>query len=143
MDAFLLENTGLTLAQTNKVDLDAFDYLPDYDAYYLTKGDTNYRSVTFTSGEREGSYIRLYWKDYLLRRRNQRVRHSAGPGGWAVLVRVPPAGGQRHSLRLCLPGGGTVDDDPPGWPDAPMNRRRWRLTRHSDDCAERGGGFID
>ena len=30
MDAFLLENTGLTLAQTNKVDLDAFDYLPDY-----------------------------------------------------------------------------------------------------------------
>ena len=64
MDAFLLENTGLTLAQTNQVDLDAFDYLPDYDAYYLTKGDTNYRSVTFTGGERKGSYIRLYWKDF-------------------------------------------------------------------------------
>ena len=50
MDAFLLENTGLTLAQTNQVDLDAFDYLPEYDAYYHTHGDTNYRSVTFTSG---------------------------------------------------------------------------------------------
>ena len=41
MDAFLLENTGLTLAQTNQVDLDAFDYLPEYDAYYHTHGDTN------------------------------------------------------------------------------------------------------
>lgn len=64
MDAFLLENTGLTLAQTNQVDLDAFDYLPEYDAYYHTHGDTNYRSVTFTSGQRRGDYIQLYWKDF-------------------------------------------------------------------------------
>ncbi len=64
MDAFLLKNTGLTLAQTNKVDLDAFDYLPGYDAYYLTKGDTNYRSVTFSYGERVGNYIQLYWKNF-------------------------------------------------------------------------------
>ena len=64
IDAFLLETTGLTLAQTNRVGLDDFKYLPQYDAYYLSRGDTNYRSVTFTGGVREGIYVRLYWKDF-------------------------------------------------------------------------------
>ena len=64
IDAFLLETTGLTLAQTNRAGLDDFKYLPQYDAYYLSKGDTNYRSVTFTGGVREGIYVRLYWKDF-------------------------------------------------------------------------------
>ena len=118
MDAFLLKNTGLTLAQTNKVDLDAFDYLPDYDAYYLTKGDTNYRSVTFTGGERKGSYIRLYWKDfYYGGETNECVTLlDRGDGQyWFVshllVDSVTP-------LCLCLPGGRSVDDDPTGQPDA-------------------------
>ena len=140
MDAFLLENTGLTLAQTNKVDLDAFDYLPDYDAYYLTKGDTNYRSVTFTSGEREGSYIRLYWKDF----------YYGGETNECVTL-LDRGDGQYWFVSHLL-----VDKDIPSpynrpegdpWMTlsldglTPYEPQKMSLTRHSDDCAERGGGF--
>lgn len=140
MDAFLLENTGLTLAQTNKVDLDAFDYLPGYDAYYLTKGDTNYRSVTFTSGEREGSYIRLYWKDFYY-----------GSETNECVTLLDRGEGQYWFVSHLL-----VDGDIPfafAYPEeepwmtiplddlTPYEPQRMPLTRHSDDCAERGGGF--
>lgn len=103
MDAFLLENTGLTLAQTNQVDLDAFDYLPEYDAYYHTHGDTNYRSVTFTSGQRRAIISSSTGRISITAARPT----SASPcwiGGRAVLVRVPPAAGRRRALRLCLSG---------------------------------------
>ena len=141
MDAFLLENTGLTLAQTNKVDLDAFDYLPDYDAYYLTKGDTNYRSVTFTSGEREGSYIRLYWKDF----------YYGGETNECVTL-LDRGEGQYWFVSHLL-----VDGDIPSafaypeeepWLTIPLDGLRayepqkMALARHSDDCAQRGAGFI-
>ncbi len=141
MDAFLLENTGLTLAQTNKVDLDAFDYLPDYDAYYLTKGDTNYRSVTFTSGEREGSYIRLYWKDYFY-----------GSETNECVILLDRGEGQYWFVSHLL-----VDGDVPSafaypeeepWLTIPLDGLRayepqkMALARHSDDCAQRGAGFI-
>ena len=140
MDAFLLENTGLTLAQTNKVDLDAFDYLPDYDAYYLTKGDTNYRSVTFTGGERKGSYIRLYWKDF----------YYGGETNECVTL-LDRGDGQYWFVSHLL-----VDKDIPSpynrpegdpWMTlsldglTPYEPQKMSLTRHSDDCAERGGGF--
>ncbi|MGI5980244.1 MAG: M56 family metallopeptidase, partial [Dysosmobacter sp.] len=141
MDAFLLENTGLTLAQTNKVDLDAFDYLPDYDAYYLTKGDTNYRSVTFTSGEREGSYIRLYWKDF----------YYGGETNECVIL-LDRGDGQYWFVSHLL-----VDGDIPSafaypeeepWLTIPLDGLRayepqkMALARHSDDCAQRGAVFI-
>lgn len=141
MDAFLLENTGLTLAQTNKVDLDAFDYLPDYDAYYLTKGDTNYRSVTFTGGEREGSYIRLYWKGYFY-----------GSETNECVTLLDRGDGQYWFVSHLL-----VDGDVPSafaypegdpWMTIPLDGlstyqpQKMDLTRHSDDCAQRGAGFI-
>ena len=141
MDAFLLENTGLTLAQTNKVDLDAFDYLPDYDAYYLTKGDTNYRSVTFTSGEREGSYIRLYWKDFYY-----------GSETNECVTLLDRGEGQYWFVSHLL-----VDGDVPStfaypeeepWLTIPLDGLRayepqkMALAHHSDDCAQRGAGFI-
>ena len=141
MDAFLLENTGLTLAQTNKVDLDAFDYLPDYDAYYLTKGDTNYRSVTFTSGEREGSYIRLYWKDF----------YYGGETNECVIL-LDRGEGQYWFVSHLL-----VDGDIPSafaYPEEEpwltihldglraYEPQKMALARHSDDCAQRGAGFI-
>ena len=141
MDAFLLENTGLTLAQTNKVDLDAFDYLPDYDAYYLTKGDTNYRSVTFTSGEREGSYIRLYWKDFYY-----------GSETNECVTLLDRGGGQYWFVSHLLVDSVTPsafaypEEDP--WMTIPLDDltpyepQKMSLTRHSDDCAERGAGFI-
>ncbi|WP_419015825.1 M56 family metallopeptidase [Dysosmobacter sp.] len=141
MDAFLLENTGLTLAQTNKVDLDAFDYLPDYDAYYLTKGDTNYRSVTFTSGEREGSYIRLYWKDfYYGSETNECVTLlDRGEGQYWFVSHLLVDGD--------IPSAFAYPEEEP-WLTIPLDGLRayepqkMALARHSDDCAERGAGFI-
>lgn len=65
MDAVLTQYTGLTLAETSQVDLDAFTYLPAYDAYYSFHGDTNARgTTTFFTGEREGDTIRLYYTDF-------------------------------------------------------------------------------
>lgn len=141
MDAFLLENTGLTLAQTNKVDLDAFDYLPGYDAYYLTKGDTNYRSVTFTSGEREGSYIRLYWKDfYYGSETNECVTLlDRGEGQYWFVSHLLVDGD--------IPFAFAYPEEEP-WLTIPLDGLRayepqkMALARHSDDCAQRGAGFI-
>lgn len=63
-DAILEVNTGLTLSETQRVDLDAFTYLPEYDAYYTFHGDTNYPgTVVFSAGEQEGDRIRLYCPD--------------------------------------------------------------------------------
>lgn len=141
MDAFLLENTGLTLAQTNKVDLDAFDYLPDYDAYYLTKGDTNYRSVTFTSGEREGSYIRLYWKDYFYGSETNEcvILLDRGEGQYWFVSHLLVDGDVPSAFA-------SPEEDP--WMTIPLDDltpyepQKMPLTRHSDDCAQRGAGFI-
>lgn len=141
MDAFLLENTGLTLAQTNKVDLDAFDYLPGYDAYYLTKGDTNYRSVTFTGGERKGSYIRLYWKDF----------YYGGETNECVTL-LDRGDGQYWFVSHLLvdsvtPSAFAYPEEEP-WLTIPLDDltpyepQKMSLTRHSDDCAQRGAGFI-
>lgn len=68
MDAVLTEYMGLTLADTNELGLEKFTYLEEYDAYYHFHGDTNYRGMitTFTTGEREGNLIRLfYYDDYM------------------------------------------------------------------------------
>ena len=65
MNQVLLENTGLTLEETGQTGLESLQYLPEYDAYYHSHGDTNYRgNVTFTAGEREGDTIRLYYEDF-------------------------------------------------------------------------------
>ena len=141
MDAFLLENTGLTLAQTNKVELDTFDYLPDYDAYYLTKGDTNYRSVTFTSGEWKGSYIRLYWKDfYYGSETNECVTLlDRGDGQYWFVSHLLVDGD--------IPSAFAYPEEEP-WMTIPLDglrayeAQKMALARHSDDCAQRGAGFI-
>lgn len=84
MDAVLLENTGLTLAQTSGIGLERFQYLPEYDAYYHTHGDTNSRgNVTFTAGEREGDTIRLYFEDF----------RYGGYGTECVTLEAQPDGG--------------------------------------------------
>ena len=64
MNTVLLENTGLTLDETKQIGLEFFQYLPEYDAYYHSHGDTNYfYGVNITSGERVGNTIRLYYPD--------------------------------------------------------------------------------
>ena len=64
LDAFLTEMMGLTLAETNKVGMGNFIYLPEYDTYYWAHGDTNYRSkVTIFAGVREGELLHLYYDE--------------------------------------------------------------------------------
>mgnify|MGYP000930046285 CR=1 FL=1 len=64
MDAVLTENIGLTLEETNQIGLNFFDYHREYNAYYHSHGDTNYRSaVTFTAGARQGDLVSLYYDD--------------------------------------------------------------------------------
>ena len=64
MDAVLTKYMGLTLADTGEIGLEKFTYLKEYDAYYYYHGDTNYRgNITFSSGEREGDIIRLFYND--------------------------------------------------------------------------------
>jgi hypothetical protein len=64
MDAVLLKYTGLPLEGTDKIGLNEFTYLKEYDAYYYYHGDTNYRmEISFSGGEREGDIIRLFYND--------------------------------------------------------------------------------
>lgn len=64
MDALLKEYMGITLEDTEKIGLENFTYLEEYDAYYDYHGDTNYRrTISFSGGEREGSTIRLFYDD--------------------------------------------------------------------------------
>lgn len=64
MDEILTKSMGLTLADTNKVGLDQFAYLSDYEAYYHLHGDTNYRlEISFSGGERKGDIIQLFYDD--------------------------------------------------------------------------------
>lgn len=65
MEKVLTEHMGITLDDTNKVGLDQFVYLSQYDAYYHIHGDTNYRGIglNFSKGERVGDTIRLSYDD--------------------------------------------------------------------------------
>lgn len=65
MDALLLAYTGLKLDQTDRVGLEGFTYLEEYDAYYWMHGDTNYPGeIFFSCGTRERNTIRLYNGSY-------------------------------------------------------------------------------
>lgn len=66
MNKVLTECMGITLADTNKIGLDRFVYLSQYEAYYHFHGDTNYRrKINFSRGEREGDIVRLFYNDGL------------------------------------------------------------------------------
>ena len=64
MDSVLTKYVGIPLADTEKIGLENFTYLEEYDAYYYFHGDTNYRGeVSFEGGERDGNIIRLFYDD--------------------------------------------------------------------------------
>ncbi len=64
MDKILKEYMDLTLADTNKIGLENFVYLQEYDAYYFFHGDTNYRgNIKFFGGERKNDIIWLFYDD--------------------------------------------------------------------------------
>ncbi len=61
MNEVLLKYTGLTLEETNQVELYSLPYLEEWDAWYWMHGDNNYPGpLTLLRGEREGSNVRLY-----------------------------------------------------------------------------------
>ena len=72
IDAFLLENTGLSLHDISQDHLDRFWWMLDYDAYYNSFSDGPAASsydlrrhpapVTFTSGTREGGTVELFYE---------------------------------------------------------------------------------
>ncbi len=90
MSTVLTQNANLPLSATNRVGLEDFIYLPDYDAYYHFHGDTNYwGTVDIFSGEREGDLLRLYYEDTYM------------PDGWkCVTLREAPNGEYWFSSNL-------------------------------------------
>ena len=138
IDEVLLEYTGLHLTETNQVNLDRFVWLAEYDAYYDTHGDTNYRSsVTFSAGERVGNVIRLYYDDAFL------------GGGWKCLrLRETEDGYWFLSNLPCdAPTVGTSYPDGEPWLVISLNDLQpyapeaVTAERHSNDCAERLDGW--
>ena len=53
MDEILLTYANVTLAESNKVDLDMFLYIEKYDAYYSGHGDTHHSPVEVKSGVKD------------------------------------------------------------------------------------------
>ncbi|MCI8479150.1 MAG: M56 family metallopeptidase [Oscillospiraceae bacterium] len=133
MDGLLSRYTGLTLAQTNKVGLGQFIYLPSQDAYYWYHGDTNYHVCSFTAGLREKDLIRLYYYDTFY------------GGGWKCLT-LRETGEQSYHFVSHLPcKKPTIPTVYPEWePDLtlPLNQLEpyqapaLQVEHHSNDMAE-------
>ncbi len=136
----LLENTGLTLEETGRIGMDYFQYLPEYDAYYHSHGDTNYFSgVNITAGERVGDTIRLYYDD------------TFHVDGWKCVTLEEQADGsywfvsnqpsERPAIPTVYPEGEPVLTIP--LTDlTPYEPETMEVIRHRNDCAERGPGYI-
>ena len=141
MDGILEEYMGLTVAETSGVGLENFTYLPDYDAYYWAHGDTNYfHSVQVTAGERVGNTIRLYYPDTSARYDSAWlcVTLEAQDDGSYWFVSNQPS--EQPAIPTVYPEGEPVltiplTDLTPYEPEAV------EVTRHTGDCAERGGGY--
>lgn len=66
INAVLQKYTGLTLEETNKVNIDSLVYLEEYDAYYRMAGDTAYVPCDILAGwMNEDGTITLRYKDGL------------------------------------------------------------------------------
>lgn len=143
IDTVLLENTGLTLDETSKTGMEHFQYLPEYETYYHSHGDTNYfHSVRITAGERQGDTIRLYYPDNFSRYPDYdwlcvtlEVQEDGSlwfvsnlPSGKPAIATVYPEGDPALSISL--------EDAVPCVP-VPVN-----VTRRQDDCADRGYGIL-
>lgn len=134
-DALLTEYMGLTLDETNQVGLNNFTYSPEYDAYYYSHGDTNYRmDVTIPAGVREGDLVRLYYNDtfYADGWKCVTLRETGSGGYWfvsnaycekPVIATVYPAG----KPLLTIPLTNLMSYEP----------QAVETAHHSGDCDER------
>lgn len=142
MDEVLLANTGLNLMETRQIGLENFTYLEQYDAYYHTHGDTNYRAnVIISAGEREGGTIHLYYADNDARYPDCDwlcVTLAEQTDGTYWFVSNLPC--EKPTIGTVYPEGEPVLTIPltelePYKPEAVT------VEHHTDDCAERGGGW--
>ncbi|HHY14261.1 MAG TPA: hypothetical protein GX526_06460, partial [Thermoanaerobacterales bacterium] len=64
MDKILFKYIELGLEETEKIGIENFTYLNEYDAFYYYHGDTNYLTkITFSEGTRTDNIICLYYND--------------------------------------------------------------------------------
>lgn len=143
IDTVLLENTGLTLDETSKTGMEHFQYLPEYETYYHSHGDTNYfHSVRITAGERQGDTIRLYYPDNFSRYPDYDwlcVTLEVQEDGSLWFVSNLPS--EKPAIATVYPEGDpalsiSLEDAVPCVP-VPVN-----VTRRQDDCAGRGYGIL-
>ena len=141
IDTVLLENTGLTLDKTSKTGMEYFQYLPQYESYYHSHGDTNYfHSVRITAGERQGDTIRLYYPDDFARYPDYDwlcVTLAVQEDGSLWFVSNLPS--EKPAIATVYPEGDpaltiSLEDAVPCVP-VPVT-----VTRRQDDCADRGYG---
>ena len=142
IDTVLLENTGLTLDKTGKIGMEHFQYLPEYETYYHSHGDTNYfHSVRITAGERQGDTIRLYYPDNFSRYPDYDwlcVTLAVQEDGSLWFVSNLPS--EKPAIATVYPEGDpaltlSLEDAVPCVP-VPVT-----VTRRQDDCADRGYGI--
>ena len=134
MDAVLTEYLGLTLAETNRVGLDQFTYLPEYDVYFHYHGDTNYRSgVTFSSGTRRGALVELVYEDTFM------------ADGWKVLTLWETEGGWQFVSHTGGASSGAAQDPSSALADAladlPEDLRDRIVVGESGDLPGEGTGL--
>lgn len=101
LDAVLRDCMNLTAADTDRVGLENFTYLPEYDTYYWAHGDTNYRAqVTIAAGERRDGNTLLYYEDDFM------------GGGWKCLTLQDNGQGGYWfvSNTACEPPEGLLED---------------------------------
>ena len=144
INTVLLENTGLNLEETAQKGLEDFQYLPEYDAYYHSHGDTNYfYGVSIAAGERQGNTIRLYYPDSSARYQDYCdwlcVTLEAREDGNYWFVSNLPA--EKPHIATVYPEGEPVltislNDLVPIEPE-PVT-----VTHRVNDCAERGYGIL-
>ena len=118
------------------IGLEQFQYLPEYDAYYHTHGDTNYlHNIYVAAGERTGNTLRLYYTQ---------------TGGWSCVTLEEQSDGsywfvsnqpaEKPAIPTVYPEGEPVltislADLTPNEPE-PVT-----VTHRQNDCAERGYGI--
>ena len=139
MDALLSKYTGLTMADTNRVNLQEFTYLPEYDAYYFAHGDTNYRGkVTITAGEREGDLARLYYNDTFMADGWKCVTLREEDGSYHF---VSNQSSEKPAIPIVLPEGNPVLTISLEGLE-PYQAPEVTVERHTDDCVERLDGWM-
>ncbi len=138
MDAVLTENLGMSLEDTEKTGLESFTYLADYDAYYYFHGDTNYRArVTIATGEREGDLTRLYYDDHFMADGWKCVTLRETEEGYQFVTNLPS---EKPAISIVLPEGDPAMTIPLS-SLSPYDAPAVTVERHTDDCAERLGGY--